>query len=92
MSGQLHESPQAEGLQGRVAELEGANVRLTREIENLRAARVNAAVIEQAKGIIMRSMGCSAGEAFDKLVEQSQHENRKLSAVARELVARQARP
>ena len=45
--------------------------------------------IEQAKGIIMAAMGCDADAAFDTLVRQSQHENRKLRDIAAEIVARQ---
>ena len=57
----------------------------------LRAAMENRAEIEQAKGIIIGSMGCTADEAFDILVKQSQHENRKLRDVAIELVHRNIR-
>jgi len=45
--------------------------------------------IEQAKGIIMAATGCDPDTAFDTLVRQSQHENRKLREIAAELVARQ---
>jgi AmiR/NasT family two-component response regulator len=50
------------------------------------------AAIEQAKGIIMATTGCGPDEAFQLLVRQSQHENRKLRELAEELVTRQRRP
>jgi GAF domain-containing protein len=54
--------------------------------EQLEEALTNRAEIEQAKGIIMSTMRCTADEAFDVLVEQSQRENRKLREVARQIV------
>jgi GAF domain-containing protein len=54
--------------------------------EQLEEALTNRAEIEQAKGIIMSTMRCTADEAFDVLVKQSQRENRKLREVAREIV------
>lgn len=47
------------------------------------------ATIETAKGILMATVGCDDEGAFRLLVEQSQHENRKLREIAAELVARQ---
>lgn len=44
------------------------------------------AVIEQAKGKIMATKGCSADEAFGILVQASQRENVKLRDVARRIV------
>ena len=58
---------------------------------NLRAAMEHRAVIEQAKGILMGTTGCDADEAFHLLVQQSQHENRKLREIAAELVQRSVR-
>jgi AmiR/NasT family two-component response regulator len=46
------------------------------------------AAIEQAKGIIMAASGCTSEEAFTSLVKESQHQGRKLRAVAEELVAK----
>jgi len=40
--------------------------------EQMKEAMTNRAVIEQAKGIIMRDRGCSSDEAFDVLVRLSQ--------------------
>ena len=47
------------------------------------------AVIEQAKGVIIASSGCTADEAFAILRGQSQLENRKLRDIATELVQHQ---
>ena len=54
--------------------------------EHLEAALVHRAEIEQAKGIIIASTGVTADAAFEVLVKQSQHENRKLRDVAADLV------
>jgi ANTAR domain/GAF domain len=48
-------------------------------------------MIGQAKGILMEREGCSADEAFDMLRTASQHLNRKLRAVAADLVAQTQR-
>ena len=58
---------------------------------NLRRALDSRAQIDQAKGILMASTGCSADEAFGLLRQQSQAENRKLHDIAADLVARQRR-
>jgi transcriptional regulator with GAF, ATPase, and Fis domain len=47
--------------------------------------------IEQAKGVLMATTGCSAEHAFQLLREQSQMENRKLREIAQEIVDRQKR-
>jgi GAF domain-containing protein len=54
---------------------------------NLELALGSRAVIDQAKGILMARHGISPGAAFDLLSEQSQRTNRKLRALAEELVA-----
>lgn len=59
--------------------------------ESLSSAMQSRAVIEQAKGIIMSSTGCTDDEAFEQLVRQSQHENLKLRAIAAEIVQRTQR-
>lgn len=58
---------------------------------NMQRAMESRAVIEQAKGIVMANVGCDAGKAFELLVQQSQHENRKLRDIASELVANATR-
>jgi len=65
---------------------------LVHEVEGLEAAREHAAVIEQAKGVIMATMGCGPDAAFAVLVAQSQAQNRKLRDVAAELAGSQDRP
>ena len=52
----------------------------------MKEAMATRAVIEQAKGIIMRDRGCSAAEAFDALVQLSQTAHLKLRDVAQRLV------
>jgi hypothetical protein len=65
----------------------GAHVTsLLEEIRNLRTALESRAVIEQAKGIIVARTGMSPNEAFEVLVRQSQHENRKVRELSELLV------
>jgi transcriptional regulator with GAF, ATPase, and Fis domain len=52
----------------------------------LETALTNRAVIDRALGIVMSRSGCSADEAFDKLVTISQADNHKLSSVAQHIV------
>jgi transcriptional regulator with GAF, ATPase, and Fis domain len=59
--------------------------------EGLQVAMASRAAIEQAKGIIMGSAGCNSEVAFERLKQQSQHENRKLREVAEEIVRLQTR-
>lgn len=53
---------------------------------HLQRALESRAVIDQAKGILMAAERCSADAAFDILRRASQRENRKLHAIARDLV------
>jgi GAF domain-containing protein len=55
--------------------------------ENLQAAMESRATIEQAKGILIASIGCTPEEAIRRLVDQSQYENVKLRDLAARLVA-----
>lgn len=57
-----------------------------RQAEQLQAAMQSRAIIEQAKGMLMGGRRCGPDEAFDILVELSQHTNRKLRDVAQALV------
>ncbi|GAT64654.1 GAF and ANTAR domain-containing protein [Planomonospora sp. ID91781] len=52
----------------------------------MQEALAGRAVIDQAKGIIMKSSGCSAEEAFDELRRVSQHHQVKVADLARLLV------
>jgi AmiR/NasT family two-component response regulator len=54
--------------------------------ENLQAAMLSRAEIEQAKGIIMATTGCTAEEAFAQLRQQSQHQNVKVRTLALEII------
>ena len=54
--------------------------------ENLEQAMQSRAAIEQAKGIIMSSMRCTADEAINVLIRQSQDQNIKLRDLAAEIV------
>ena len=54
--------------------------------EQMQQAMATRAVIEQAKGIIMRDNNCTPDEAFDKLVRLSQQSHRKLHDIAQMLV------
>ena len=65
---------------------------LVEEVAGLKRAMESRAVIEQAKGVIMARTGCDAARAFQLLVAQSQHENRKLRELASALVEGVAHP
>lgn len=58
---------------------------------HLRCAVESRDLIGQAKGLVMAKTGCSSEDAFDLLRAQSQHENRKLTDIAAELVERHNR-
>jgi len=65
------------------AHLYEATAKLADQMQQAMATR---AVIEQAKGIVMREQGCSADEAFASLVSLSQQSHMKLRDVAQRLV------
>lgn len=71
-----------------VAELlcDGACAGAEAEAEQLRTAMVSRAVIDQARGIVMHMLDCDAQDAFGVLRVLSQRTNRKLNAVAAQLV------
>ena len=58
---------------------------LNDQIEQLELALETRDVIGQAKGILMERFRMTADEAFDRLRMASQHTNRKLNALARDL-------
>jgi hypothetical protein len=64
---------------------------LRHEVNGLRESRASRAVIEQAKGVLIATTGCTADEAFQLLRTQSQHQNRRVREIAEELVARAVR-
>jgi hypothetical protein len=53
------------------------------KVVQLETALLSRAEIDQAKGVLMAVHGCSADEAFVKLVDQSQRHNIKLNQLAR---------
>jgi transcriptional regulator with GAF, ATPase, and Fis domain len=57
-----------------------------RDLSQLHEKLDSLPVIEQAKGILMSSTGCSPDEAFDLLRQESQALNRKLRDVAGDIV------
>ncbi|NIH88393.1 ANTAR domain-containing response regulator [Amycolatopsis granulosa] len=57
-----------------------------RKIGQLESALTSRAEIDQAKGVLMAIHGCTAEEAFTRLVEESQRTNTKLATVARALI------
>ncbi|MFB9376794.1 GAF and ANTAR domain-containing protein [Kineococcus gynurae] len=56
------------------------------QAENLRIAMQTRATIEQAKGVLMATLHCTADEAFEHLSRRSQRHNRKLRDIAAEVV------
>jgi response regulator NasT len=56
------------------------------EVDQLREALGTRPVIDQAKGMLIASHGCSPEEAFQMLSAASQRENRKLREVAEAMV------
>jgi len=58
---------------------------------NLQQAMVTRSTIEQAKGIIIGTTGCSADEAMQVLIDQSQRENVKLRDLAAQIVTNATR-
>ena len=61
---------------------------LSRQLQQALESR---AVIEQAKGILMAAQRCTPDAAFNILVRASQNQNRKLRAIASEIVDRYTR-
>ena len=60
-----------------------------REAVQLRNAVESRAVVDQAKGILMHALGCSAGEALDRMRRVSQTQHVKVTDVARQIVETQ---
>ncbi len=70
---------------------ERARTGVEAEAEQLRTAMVSRAVIDQAIGIVTHLLDCEPGRAFDVLRMLSQRTNRKLSAVAAQIVGAKGR-
>jgi len=60
--------------------------RLERELEDARSALQSRKVIDQAKGLLMRSRGMSEEDAYALLRKTAMNQNRKISEVAQSLV------
>ncbi len=58
----------------------------TDEVAQMRQAMASRASIEQAKGILMRDRRCTADEAFIILREKASRSNRKLRAIAQDII------
>jgi GAF domain-containing protein len=65
------------------AQLYSSAYRMTQQLQEALTSR---AVIDQAKGILMKEHGVGADEAFELLRRSSQRENRKLRDLAEDLV------
>jgi hypothetical protein len=52
----------------------------------LREAAESRALVDQAKGILMHALGCSADHAFDRMREISQQHSLKVTEVARRII------
>ena len=65
----------------RIAELEQQNA-------NLQEALATRDLIWSAKVMIAAATGCGPDEAHDLLIQQSQHENRRVREIAAEIVER----
>jgi ANTAR domain len=63
-----------------------------RTASQLKDAAQARAVVDQAKGILMHALGCSADEALERMRQTSQQKNVKAIDVAREIVAASAAP
>ena len=57
-----------------------------REAVQLRNAVESRAVVDQAKGVLMHALGCSAAEALDRMRRVSQTQHVKVTDVARQVV------
>ncbi len=64
----------------------------SRQVDNLNVAVVNRTVIGQAEGILMERYGIDADQAFRMLSRVSQDENRRVNAIAEDLVRTRATP
>lgn len=80
---------------GRTAEIEGYYIDLTAarrdeteaDVQNALTRKAQAGpLIDQAKGMIMLADGCTPSEAFERLRMCSQHTNRKVADIARDLI------
>jgi two-component system, response regulator PdtaR len=59
---------------------------LHREVDDLRETLETRKLVERAKGIIMRRLKLSEEEAFKRLQQRSQNENKKMGEIAKAIV------
>ncbi|MFQ5886147.1 MAG: ANTAR domain-containing response regulator [Anaerolineae bacterium] len=59
---------------------------LQAEVENLREALETRRLVERAKGILMRRLNLGEEEAFRRLQQRSQDENRKMGEIAQAII------
>lgn len=88
-TGNAEPSPasQPAALEAEIDVLRRTVTRLCDEIEGLHRAMRSRAVIDQAKGALRAVTGISGDEAFALLASRSQNTNRKLTAVATDVLA-----
>ncbi|WP_332687732.1 ANTAR domain-containing response regulator, partial [Devosia sp.] len=60
--------------------------RLTRELEQARSELEDRKIIEQAKGILMKTRGLSEAEAYALLRSTAMNQNRRMVDIAQSLV------
>lgn len=65
---------------------------LAEEVVNLKQALVSRATIDQAKGILMATHGCTADDAFQMLRQLSNDTNVRLADLAAALVLETRKP
>ncbi|HUD76419.1 MAG TPA: GAF and ANTAR domain-containing protein [Streptosporangiaceae bacterium] len=63
--------------------------RVARQLQDAAESR---AVVDQAKGILMHALGCSAEEALERMREVSQRSNLRATEVARRVIDAHSRP
>jgi hypothetical protein len=63
--------------------------RVARQLRDAAEAR---AIVDQAKGILMHALGCSADEALERMREVSQRSNLRATEVARRVIDAHSRP
>lgn len=85
---QRHANELAQHQKDHADDLEARDEAHLQETEAFRRALETRDLFGQAKGVLMASLGCSPEAAFDLIVKQSQHENRKASEIAAEIVER----
>jgi hypothetical protein len=85
--------PESVAAAGRLAEFGGAVVGMASEygearraVRQLRDAAESRAVVDQAKGVLMHALGCSADEALQRMRRVSQARNMKVTDLATRII------